>query len=238
MRDGAERLDHRQDGRSEAGLSVGGLRYHYASKHDLLEALVVSLIDGFERALADAPRGPSSRTSAYIAATLDSGDGDTATVGVLARAALDSSLLGLSGSGSAPGRTCSTTTASTRPSRPRPPRDRRLVGSPPSSTWPSPPAARGTGPSSPRVPGDGRPGGARGLSPAPPAGSSTSCSWTDGRLPRLTTVLTAVGLMSVGSDAMLPVLELVVPRPGPRARSPPAWRASGSATGARPPPRD
>jgi AcrR family transcriptional regulator len=95
VRDGSERLTIAAVA-AEAGLSVGGLRYHYASKRDLLEALVLSLIEGFELALADAPTHPGGRTGAYIAATLDSDAVETgAAVGVLAAASLDAGLLAM-----------------------------------------------------------------------------------------------------------------------------------------------
>ena len=94
-RDGAEGLTI-SSAAQEAGLSVGGLRYHFGSKHELLAALVDAMVASFDQALDAAGREPGERTRAYIAATLDvesSGQGTTASTGLLAAVALDSSLL-------------------------------------------------------------------------------------------------------------------------------------------------
>jgi AcrR family transcriptional regulator len=96
VRDGSDNLTIASVA-AEAGLSVGGLRYHFASKRDLLEGLVSAMADAFDAALAGAGEGPGAKTRAYIAATLDathSSDGaDDTIVGVLAAAAVDTALL-------------------------------------------------------------------------------------------------------------------------------------------------
>lgn len=94
VRDGAEHLTVAAAAR-EAGLSTGGLRYHFESKRDLLAGLVRAMIDGFESALRAAPEQPGARTLAYIAATLDppGSAGDDATVGFLAAVGADRELL-------------------------------------------------------------------------------------------------------------------------------------------------
>ncbi|MEU5873567.1 TetR/AcrR family transcriptional regulator [Glycomyces sp. NPDC047369] len=94
-RDGAEALTLKAVA-AEAELSVGGVRYHFASKQDLLAALVDALVEGFDTALAQAGTAPGDRTRAYIAATLDASDvraGYDASGGLLAAAALDAALL-------------------------------------------------------------------------------------------------------------------------------------------------
>jgi AcrR family transcriptional regulator len=81
---------------AEAGLSVGGLRYHFASKRELLVGLVENSFEGFEQALAKAGSAPGDRTRAYIAATLSDVDNDgelDLAAGLMAAIAVDSSLL-------------------------------------------------------------------------------------------------------------------------------------------------
>lgn len=96
VRDGSDNLTITAVSR-EAGLSVGGLRYHFASKRDLLEGLVGAMVDAFDGALAGAGTEPGARTRAYLSATLDhpprSDGADNLTVGVLAAAAVDTALL-------------------------------------------------------------------------------------------------------------------------------------------------
>ncbi|GHS90510.1 hypothetical protein AGMMS50218_18140 [Actinomycetota bacterium] len=93
-RDGAEQLTVATVA-AEAGLSVGGLRYHFASKRDLLVGLLDASVAGFDRALTEAGDAPGAHTRAYIAATLDPGDrsGYDLTAGLLAALAVDSTLL-------------------------------------------------------------------------------------------------------------------------------------------------
>ncbi|AJT43135.1 TetR/AcrR family transcriptional regulator [Psychromicrobium lacuslunae] len=94
-RDGAEALTISSVA-EEAGLSVGGLRYHFRSKHELLAALVDAMVASFDQALNSAGVEPGAKTRAYISATLDvesSAQGSTASTGLLAAVALDSSLL-------------------------------------------------------------------------------------------------------------------------------------------------
>jgi len=57
-----------------AGLSKGGLLYHFPSKEALLEALVAEWIATFERDVAEQQRGdapPRTRGSAYLRATVE-----------------------------------------------------------------------------------------------------------------------------------------------------------------------
>lgn len=91
-REGAERLTMMTVAGS-AGLSVGGVRYHFPSKRELLCALVDSAIAGFDAAIADAGNRPGDKTRAYIAATLaDTPDNEPAAA-LMAAAAVDSTLL-------------------------------------------------------------------------------------------------------------------------------------------------
>jgi AcrR family transcriptional regulator len=96
VRDGSDHLTVASVA-AEAGLSVGGLRYHFASKRALLEGLVGDMVDAFDRALDAAGSAPGARTRAYIAATLDGPSqgeaGSNLAVGVLAAAAVDTALL-------------------------------------------------------------------------------------------------------------------------------------------------
>ncbi|UOE45662.1 TetR/AcrR family transcriptional regulator [Agromyces larvae] len=92
LREGAEHFTISRVAR-EAGLSVGGLRYHFASKHDLLVGLVDHAVAGFDAALAAAGDAPGSRTRAYIDATLsDTGSRELAAA-LVATVAVDSRLL-------------------------------------------------------------------------------------------------------------------------------------------------
>jgi AcrR family transcriptional regulator len=82
-REGAERLALARVA-DEAGLTVGGVRYHFPAKADLVRALADDLVGGFEAALQAAPAEPGARTLAYLDATLaDDYDGDTASVSLL-----------------------------------------------------------------------------------------------------------------------------------------------------------
>lgn len=90
-RDGAEHLSTANVAR-EAELSVGGLRYHFESKRELLAGLVDYGVEGFDRAMAAAGTEPGDRTRAYIAATLDADDRDPAAA-LIAAIAIDSTLL-------------------------------------------------------------------------------------------------------------------------------------------------
>jgi AcrR family transcriptional regulator len=83
---------------AEAGLSVGGLRYHFASKRELLVGLVEHSFEGFDQALATAGSAPGDRTRAYIAATLSDVDNEgemDLAAGLMAAIAVDSSLLAM-----------------------------------------------------------------------------------------------------------------------------------------------
>ncbi len=91
-RDGAEKLTVGSVAH-EAGLSVGGLRYHFPAKRDLLDGLVHQAVEGFDRALAEAGDAPGDRTRAYIAATLEDTPGCEPAAALIAAAAVDSSLL-------------------------------------------------------------------------------------------------------------------------------------------------
>lgn len=93
VRDGAERLTVAHVAH-EAGLSVGGLRYHFASKRDLLVGLVEQSVAGFDHALAAAGTSPGAKTRAYLTATLeDEGSDNEYAVGLIVAVAVDSTLL-------------------------------------------------------------------------------------------------------------------------------------------------
>ncbi|MCF8590040.1 TetR/AcrR family transcriptional regulator [Gordonia liuliyuniae] len=79
----------------EAGLSVGGLRYHFASKQDLLEALVDHAVVGFDEALDGADHEPGAKTRAYIAAALPGHDSGQIAAALVAAVAVDSSMLAI-----------------------------------------------------------------------------------------------------------------------------------------------
>jgi AcrR family transcriptional regulator len=85
----------------EAGLSKGGMLYHFRSKDSLIEAMVASLVERFEADIADArleePEGgqsaPGSWLRAYIRASTGPAEGDDDTAALLAAVATDPSLL-------------------------------------------------------------------------------------------------------------------------------------------------
>lgn len=59
---------------TEAGLSKGGVLYHFGTRDALVEAMVRRLIDSFHADLADrqaADSGPGSFTRAYVGATFE-----------------------------------------------------------------------------------------------------------------------------------------------------------------------
>jgi squalene-hopene/tetraprenyl-beta-curcumene cyclase len=67
----------------EAGISKGGLLYHYAGKEQLVEALIDLLISNLERdraSLAKAGDGPGNQTRAFVEASLKSGGQEIAAV--------------------------------------------------------------------------------------------------------------------------------------------------------------
>ncbi|PTL79240.1 TetR/AcrR family transcriptional regulator [Vitiosangium sp. GDMCC 1.1324] len=83
---------------AEAGLSKGGLLYHFPSKEALVAALVEQLVESFETAHADAaaagPPGPGAWSRAYVRATLDRpGEEDAVSVAILAAVAMNPALL-------------------------------------------------------------------------------------------------------------------------------------------------
>lgn len=83
----------------EAGVSKGGLLYHFPSKAALVQALVaaaVSQIDDAMREAVAADRTPGAFTRAYVRTTLDpldAGAGATLATALLATAASDPDLL-------------------------------------------------------------------------------------------------------------------------------------------------
>ncbi len=91
-RDGVETFTISRVAR-EAGLSVGGLRYHFASKRELLEALVDHAVAGFDDALNRAGSEPGAKTRAYIAATLSGKESADLAAALVATVAVDSTLL-------------------------------------------------------------------------------------------------------------------------------------------------
>ncbi|WP_265444950.1 TetR/AcrR family transcriptional regulator [Flexivirga meconopsidis] len=97
VRDGADRLTLAAVA-AEAGVTVGGVRYHYANKRALLEALVSDFVSAFDSVLAEAAGEPGARTRAYIDGTFattpnDTGEGTAPTAGILAAIAVDTDLL-------------------------------------------------------------------------------------------------------------------------------------------------
>jgi AcrR family transcriptional regulator len=83
---------------SEAGISKGGLLYHFGSKVALVAAMVECLIADFERGHTDALsreiEGPGRWTRAYVKASLTgSGAGTDMTAGLVAAVALNPALL-------------------------------------------------------------------------------------------------------------------------------------------------
>jgi AcrR family transcriptional regulator len=92
-REGAERLALARVA-EEAGLTVGGVRYHFPVKADLVRALADDLVGGFEAELRAAPAEPGARTLAYLDATLrDDYDGDCASVSLLLALAGDPDMM-------------------------------------------------------------------------------------------------------------------------------------------------
>jgi AcrR family transcriptional regulator len=85
----------------EAGLSKGGVLYHFRSKESLIQAMVASLVERFEddieTARREAPKGeqlaPGSWLRAYIRASAGPVEGDEDTAALLAAVAIDPSLL-------------------------------------------------------------------------------------------------------------------------------------------------
>lgn len=95
-RDGAERMTL-DSVAAEAGVSKGGLLYHFECKDALIRGLVQALIDRFEaavQALRDDDDRPGSFCRAYLRATLaaDPAD-DTVAAGLLAAVAQEKDLL-------------------------------------------------------------------------------------------------------------------------------------------------
>jgi AcrR family transcriptional regulator len=85
----------------EAGLSKGGVLYHFRSKEALIQAMVASLVERFdsdiETARREEPEGerssPGSWLRAYIGASAGPAEEDGDTVALLAAVATDPSLL-------------------------------------------------------------------------------------------------------------------------------------------------
>ncbi|WP_437817093.1 TetR/AcrR family transcriptional regulator [Sorangium sp. So ce1078] len=79
---------------AEAGVSKGGLLYHFASKEALVEGLVGALVAGFDRRLAQLEDGrPGSFTRAYLHATVEGEVPDRTSAALLAAVALAPHLL-------------------------------------------------------------------------------------------------------------------------------------------------
>ncbi len=92
-REGANKLTLDRVAR-DAGLSKGGLLYHYSTKEQLIEDLVTSLIAGFDEKLAAAGQNqnaPGAFTRAAVQAALEAGPGSLAAL--LAALASDPALL-------------------------------------------------------------------------------------------------------------------------------------------------
>ncbi|WP_437720176.1 TetR/AcrR family transcriptional regulator [Sorangium sp. So ce861] len=74
---------------AEAGVSKGGLLYHFASKEALVEGLVGALVADFDRRLAQLEDGrPGSFTRAYLRATVEGEVPDRTSAALLAAVAL------------------------------------------------------------------------------------------------------------------------------------------------------
>jgi AcrR family transcriptional regulator len=75
---------------AEAGVSKGGLLYHFDSKEALVSAMVAFLVDAFDAALPPkAADDPGSFTRAYLAATAESDEASlAASAGLLAAVAI------------------------------------------------------------------------------------------------------------------------------------------------------
>lgn len=82
-----------------AGVSKGGLLYHFASKESLVAALVETLVEGFDSGMAasrrEDPQAPGSFTRAYVrTAAPDRATNDDATAAaLLAAVAMDPHML-------------------------------------------------------------------------------------------------------------------------------------------------
>lgn len=75
---------------ARAGVSKGGLLYHFPSKHDLLKALVAAHVDGLRRALGAAGSDcPLERARAYLRMMRAKLDEPRAPVGLFAAIAED-----------------------------------------------------------------------------------------------------------------------------------------------------
>jgi len=60
----------------DAGISKGGLLYHYSTKEQLIVDLVATLVARFDQKLADrATSGPGGKTRAFVEATANAGAG-------------------------------------------------------------------------------------------------------------------------------------------------------------------
>jgi AcrR family transcriptional regulator len=85
----------------EAGLSKGGVLYHFRSKESLIQAMVASLVERFEddieTARREQPEGersaPGSWLRAYVRASAGPIEDDEDTTALLAAVAIDPSLL-------------------------------------------------------------------------------------------------------------------------------------------------
>ncbi len=71
---------------AEAGVSKGGLLYHFASKDDLVAGLVDRLLARFDERVAAAGEGGADFVSAYITASVHDDDDDVATAAALVAA--------------------------------------------------------------------------------------------------------------------------------------------------------
>jgi AcrR family transcriptional regulator len=85
----------------EAGLSKGGVLYHFHSKEALIRAMVASLVERFDADIETARReeqdgersAPGSWLRAYIRASAGPGEGDEDTAALLAAVSTDPRLL-------------------------------------------------------------------------------------------------------------------------------------------------
>jgi AcrR family transcriptional regulator len=85
----------------EAGLSKGGVLYHFRSKESLIQAMVASLVERFDADIQTARReelegersAPGSWLRAYIRASAGPAEGDEDTVALLAAVSTDPHLL-------------------------------------------------------------------------------------------------------------------------------------------------
>jgi AcrR family transcriptional regulator len=93
LRDGARALTLAAVARS-AGVSKGGLLYHFPSKPALVAGMVERLVSQFDAALAEAGDAPGAATRAYLAATVrpvadDLTTADRASAALFAAALVD-----------------------------------------------------------------------------------------------------------------------------------------------------